>query len=353
MNRKKFTFSILLMALFLLPLTLKAQVIPSDTILVSDDVFVMRLSSNNVPGYSGDFPIVGAGNGGDAWDDPNDDIDHEIGNGYKNNYSRTPFFKFDLSLLPSGENVVIDSIVFSVTPKEVQDLADMIDPPNVTNYVAHVPVEAGVSDNWNEETMYFDLAVIFWSYGVGTDGDKNLWLKEALNDTTMIGHFDVVSMDDTIVPKTVNVTEAVNAETSNYLTLSVYDRDRDPDWYTSETQVREGKRIYYRSKEDPDATKAQMPVLLVYTRDNTAVQDKYSQPGIKFYPNPAADIMTIDLSRSNTASLKIFDITGRTILSSKLTNASSKIDISSITKGYYIMVVDDGIKPLTSKFVKE
>ena len=319
-----------------------------DTIKVSADTYVKRLADDNYPGANGTNKLMEVRNGGDGWE--HSDFGW-IGNGYKNNYSRTALLKFDISSLPES----IDSVVFSVTPQRSDDgWDDMMDPPFVTHYIAHVPVEEGINDNWDEATMYFDLAVTYWSYNQGLEGDNWWWLREALNDTTMVGSLDIYSAEDT-VPKFVNVTEAVQNNPGDLMTLAIYDRDRDPDWWDVDVskksnEVREGHRISYRSKDDSIAPENEKPILLVYATP-TAVDDVMGAADIKMYPNPANNQLFVELPNFQKAEVRLIDITGKTIKTISM-NGKHNIDISELNSGYYILNIDNGVNTIMKKFIK-
>jgi len=343
--------SIAFIALLLVPFAMKAQDVVPDTIVASDDTFIKR--TDNTPGGNGFSNVLGVLNAGDRWEHP--DLGY-IGDGYKNEYSRMTFIKFDLSELPAADTIQIDSVVFNITPRPYYfgSFEGMLDPPNVTNYIAHVPVTPGLSDNWDEATMFFDLAVLYWSYDQGTEGDNWWWFREAVNDTSMIGSIDINSETDSTI-KTLNITEAVTSEESDFLTLAIYDRDRDPDWWSFDNSVREGVRIMYRSKDDEKTTKNKKPVLLVYSskKQSNGVMRKDAANKIKCYPNPVTDYLTIELNNNQNAVMEILDITGRTLLKKELSTARSKISLGDLSRGYYILKIDNGITPFTKKIIKE
>jgi len=94
--------------------------------------------------------------------------------------------------------------------------------------------------------------------------------------------------------------------------------------------------------------------------DNTSkvgVNETKSIENINFYPNPASDLLYLelnDLSLNEDIELFIFDIQGKeqkhlTIINSDISNS---IDISSLPKGMYFVNVIVGVKNFTSKIIK-
>ena len=76
---------------------------------------------------------------------------------------------------------------------------------------------------------------------------------------------------------------------------------------------------------------------------------------LKIWPNPASDLLHVDLpvnySGSNSV-CNIFDMTGRKVIEAKL-NSRKEINISSLTPGMYQVQVTGSNKSYTAKFVKE
>jgi len=76
---------------------------------------------------------------------------------------------------------------------------------------------------------------------------------------------------------------------------------------------------------------------------STSVSSETTQDNsIEIYPNPAKDILNIYNPENNAIDVIISDVTGKTILSNKLTDSSSKIDISDFVTGiYFIRIFND------------
>lgn len=71
---------------------------------------------------------------------------------------------------------------------------------------------------------------------------------------------------------------------------------------------------------------------------------------IRIYPNPASDLININ-GMGATNDIEIRDISGRTVV--KLSNVSGAIDISGLSAGSYLMVIDTENEILTKTFIKE
>jgi len=73
-----------------------------------------------------------------------------------------------------------------------------------------------------------------------------------------------------------------------------------------------------------------------------AVND-VSKNGIKAYPNPVKDIFTIE-AQGKIKSVKVFDVTGKQLLTKDLNEATSKIDFTKFNSGVYVVTttMEDG-----------
>jgi hypothetical protein len=66
------------------------------------------------------------------------------------------------------------------------------------------------------------------------------------------------------------------------------------------------------------------------------------------FPNPTSDFLNITTS-DNIESVKVFDMNGRLVLSNTYNTSNVKLDVMSLTNGYYTVLVND-VKPI--KFIK-
>ncbi|MBN8669909.1 MAG: T9SS type A sorting domain-containing protein [Chitinophagales bacterium] len=73
------------------------------------------------------------------------------------------------------------------------------------------------------------------------------------------------------------------------------------------------------------------------------------------YPNPTKNYLQVDVRGhyTNMAQIQIVDVTGKFVVTKKLTEKSLSLDVSSLSSGVYILqLVDDGIK-ITTRFTKD
>lgn len=81
----------------------------------------------------------------------------------------------------------------------------------------------------------------------------------------------------------------------------------------------------------------------------TASMDSFVNEKVRFYPNPAKDIIYFDLPEILELEVKIFDVLGAEIMTRK--NLSNPLDISTLKSGIYIMKLAVGNAFTTCKLV--
>ena len=84
----------------------------------------------------------------------------------------------------------------------------------------------------------------------------------------------------------------------------------------------------------------------------TSVKELISTETIQLYPNPTSDFLNIKTNKVEKTRVSVFNLLGQRLLVKYLTRAITKIDVSSLDSGVYILVVE-GTKKQTLKFVKE
>ena len=82
----------------------------------------------------------------------------------------------------------------------------------------------------------------------------------------------------------------------------------------------------------------------------------FSQSSIvpfSLYPNPSIDKLNIELIENNEATYSIYDLQGKKLHSSKFLEYKASIDISILSPNVYFLIIEQGNKKSTTKFVKE
>ena len=84
----------------------------------------------------------------------------------------------------------------------------------------------------------------------------------------------------------------------------------------------------------------------------TSVNDLKEQV-ISIYPNPTTGILNIDFSAEQVQSLRISDITGKTVFEKTKVNQGETIDLSSFANGIYFLFVQTDKESSSLKIIKE
>jgi hypothetical protein len=75
-------------------------------------------------------------------------------------------------------------------------------------------------------------------------------------------------------------------------------------------------------------------------------------PNFRYYPNPVQHVLNISNS-STIEDIEIISVSGKSILSKKINNTQSEIDLSNIASGFYLLKVKSEGKTKTIKIVKK
>jgi hypothetical protein len=85
----------------------------------------------------------------------------------------------------------------------------------------------------------------------------------------------------------------------------------------------------------------------------TAEREKAIEFDFLVYPNPTKDVLKVQLSKTLTSRMLITDILGRVILETNGTERETKIDVSNLPSGVYVLEVQTEAGSKSLKFVKE
>ena len=71
------------------------------------------------------------------------------------------------------------------------------------------------------------------------------------------------------------------------------------------------------------------------------------------YPNPAQDILNIKLTSAESATVTIFDLNGRAVLTSSLTEPQTRLAIDRLQAGVYVVEVTGEVGIIVEKLIKK
>lgn len=93
----------------------------------------------------------------------------------------------------------------------------------------------------------------------------------------------------------------------------------------------------------------------IYTFSPVILENSHfdSDNAFRVFPNPASDIINIELKKTKSSLVKIFDITGKELSATLISEQKTSLNISSLKKGLYLITTEyNGIKQ-TQKFIKK
>jgi uncharacterized protein (TIGR02145 family) len=122
--------------------------------------------------------------------------------------------------------------------------------------------------------------------------------------------------------------------------------NEDNAWYRGLYSIYNPLFTYYSSKSTGFSVRC--------VRDyGSGIDQINNRNKIKIYPNPAIDNINIDFTGNNrSGTLTIYDLMGKIVRQKEIEQIENAIDISSLTKGVYIIEISDSRKVLQSMLIK-
>ena len=123
-----------------------------------------------------------------------------------------------------------------------------------------------------------------------------------------------------------------------------------------------GLVIYDTQPGAPDNAIPTLPLnggsIQVHTQNNCNARMAAPDFDVKFYPNPAQELLNIDITSDMEQDIKLqmFDVTGRIVSENELQvivgNNSNLIDVAGMMRGVYFIEIIMNEKKLTQKIIK-
>ena len=89
--------------------------------------------------------------------------------------------------------------------------------------------------------------------------------------------------------------------------------------------------------------------MISITSNSVGINDSNADKKYRFFPNPADNILFVQ-GPQDEIQVSLIDLQGRTILYEKLIDY--KIDISNLSKGIFLLKIEDGVNSEVHRFVK-
>lgn len=88
-------------------------------------------------------------------------------------------------------------------------------------------------------------------------------------------------------------------------------------------------------------------VVLYLPKKTVGVEDNVNQPGFKIFPNPAHDMITLEMNADDT--VRIFNMNGSKVLEKKLAAGRHEINVNHLSQGVYTVQVNGKSERLVIK----
>lgn len=77
----------------------------------------------------------------------------------------------------------------------------------------------------------------------------------------------------------------------------------------------------------------------------------FSTQKIKFYPNPAKEVIYFDNTDNKSFSVSVYDVQGKILIEKTIENSSQSISVSSLNSGVYFVKVKTDSSSQTEKII--
>jgi len=286
------------------------------------------------------------------------------------NSDTTTCSTLEITIIPNNtvSNVSSDPILCINTPNHIitHTTTGAIDINTATN----LPV--GVTATWENDTI-----TIFGKPSKAGIFDYSISLTGGCGIVNATGTITVIS------PPTVTIRQSyistntliccVDDSPDSYIDVVIYKWSYKNKGSTEIIEFSETTQPYYtfNHKIDPliydysveiDYENCLCPASSLYSSPPSSSQSQSNclppeeplpnNPKIKLFPNPAKNELNIEAD-IESADLQIIEVTGKVVIQSKIIGRQSKINISSLKAGFYILILKDENTVLTSKFIVE
>ena len=104
---------------------------------------------------------------------------------------------------------------------------------------------------------------------------------------------------------------------------------------------------------EPEPPAQQVYSLVVTGINATLGNEDFTKEGFSVWPNPAKGLLNISMVSAieNSAVATIYDMQGRIVLTSKITDMDTELNIENLTSGMYIVNIANGNKNEVKKFI--
>jgi hypothetical protein len=189
--------------------------------------------------------------------------------------------------------------------------------------------------NFSETIVEISQSIDEYIFGMGRDSNGNLIIGGAINDNAVNPSFEF------FVAKLDNTGDVFDSNFGNNGLIRTSFSDNA---VARDLQIQSDDKILLIGYVGDDIA------ITRYTPQTLSIENVKPLNNIKIYPNPTSDFLNISMIAPIEVNeqFKIYDLTGRLVLTSQIDGADTTIDVSSLNAGVYIV----GVKNQSYKFEK-
>jgi outer membrane protein assembly factor BamB len=194
---------------------------------------------------------------------------------------------------------------------------------------------------------YTSITIEFYFYAVSMETGEDFWVQY-YNGSTWSTVSSFVSgtsfSNNTFYSAKVTVSESLYTfPTSMKIRFMCDASDNNDDVYIDNIKI---------SASTGTSRNAGDVVINEMATSRTSIEDEIND-GLLVYPNPANDVLNIELGIEENSTLRIFNVTGQLLRTEVLSSDKTQITIDDLKPGLYLIQINNGDEVYSSKLLKK
>lgn len=84
-----------------------------------------------------------------------------------------------------------------------------------------------------------------------------------------------------------------------------------------------------------------------------SINENYANPTFELFPNPSAEVISIELGSQEIGEYTIFDLNGKSVMVGSVSTHENQIAVSTLDAGHYTITISINGKVSSTKFIKQ